>query len=574
MSSFVGRLSKHSNRSQPAIAEQPLSPTGPGLGFGSGGAPAAGNSCPGLLADSPAEATPLSTNTTLSSSEPFVDALQNLASQPSSHLCNPQSAGSNLNPASLLIPSLGVAAEDSSPAFNGPQRFQTPLEQQRSPPPPPLNLASQRLHLQQQQQFYDIASASVDQVPGPDVFQQSQTATGASEKRSTRKLIKGIFSSSGRTSHDPTHQHKSSPPHGHHSPYDNTAGLARHSSKRDSRITLPNTTIRSVPGEQLELSSYEDDRYQPPDHPPPPQQPQPHPLQRRGTLHVQEHQVLHEPQGPGLGFGAGITLPNTTIRSVPGEQLELSSYEDDRYQPPDHPPPPQQPQPHPLQRRGTLHVQEHQVLHEPQAQQTASYDQPLLQTRSHGLQHPHLHLSGIPSQGPHEQFSEPHIVPSHSSAVLQQQNPETISQLSYDSWITDSDQRSLHQQTSVQTSPAAVYPATLVQEAASAIPKPTPTQNSHNHSPQQPAMVPPGGVPPPNRRLDVEKALRGQAEPAPGPATGYRQGSVSTNPMSPLPPTSGQNLSYRGDRASQYELYESKYRANPPTRQMKTRKNT
>ncbi|EQK97439.1 S-adenosylmethionine-dependent methyltransferase-like protein [Ophiocordyceps sinensis CO18] len=66
-------------------------------------------------------------------------------------------------------------------------------------------------------------------------------------------------------------------------------------------------------------------------------------------------------------------------------------------------------------------------------------------------------------------------------------------------------------------------------------------------------MVPPGGVPPPNRRLDVEKALRGQAEPAPGPATGYRQGSVSTNPMSPLPPTSGQNLSYRGDRASQYE---------------------
>lgn len=215
MPSFVGRLSKHSNRSQPAIAEQQ-----PASGAGNSGGPGL------LLADSPAEANPPApSHTAFSSSESFADALQTLASQPPPppQLSIPQLPGPGSDHSPLLTPL--VAAEGSSPALNGRKRFHTPLEQQRSPPPPLLHLASQR-------QQHDVAS--LDQASSPDAFQQPPPATGGPEKRSTRKLIKGIFSGSGRASNDAPYQPKSSPTHGHHSSYDNTAGLARRSSKRVS----------------------------------------------------------------------------------------------------------------------------------------------------------------------------------------------------------------------------------------------------------------------------------------------------------------------------------------------------
>lgn len=108
MPNFVGRPSKPSDRSQHALADQPPAvPAGPSL--------SAGNSGLGLLADSPADATPASANTALSSSESFADALQHLASPPSPHLGSP----SLVNPAPLLIPPLGQAPEGSSPAFDG-----------------------------------------------------------------------------------------------------------------------------------------------------------------------------------------------------------------------------------------------------------------------------------------------------------------------------------------------------------------------------------------------------------------------------------------------------------------------
>ncbi|PHH70391.1 hypothetical protein CDD82_7165 [Ophiocordyceps australis] len=62
---------------------------------------------------------------------------------------------------------------------------------------------------------------------------------------------------------------------------------------------------------------------------------------------------------------------------------------------------------------------------------------------------------------------------------------------------------------------------------------------------------------PSNRRIDAEKASRGQSEIAPALPT-FRQGSAvsltSANPLSPPPAQTGpQNPAYRGDRPSQYD---------------------
>ncbi|KND92613.1 hypothetical protein TOPH_02506 [Tolypocladium ophioglossoides CBS 100239] len=526
MPSF-GRLSKHSNRSQHAIAEPPLSAVSPvsvsgaAPGSGSGSGSGTANSGAGQ-ADSPADTTvpqsALSSSTALSSSKSFVDAQQQHQHQqpppqPPPHLYSPQTAGANPSP--LQIPP-GVSV-GSSPVFDG--RQQTPQT--------PVDFADGA-----QQQVYGIASGgSIDDLPSTGSYQQSSPiAANAPEKRSTRKLIKGIFSS-GRSSHDTPHhnqqqqqqqQHPQHQGHGHHSFYDDAAGLGRRPSKRVSNPPVLKTSL-SQPIQQ------------PPDrdwHPQGPYSQLPSPLQHLGE--VDEHPYSAQDSDVDLPTqDSRIALANiTTIRQVSGERLESSPYDDELYQPPDHPPPhqqqqlqhqlQQQPPPsqqQPLQRQGTLHIQDQQIRYDPQQQQSVAYD----------------HQS---PQGPQ-----------------QQQNPETVSQLSHESPITDPDQRSATQQQSAQTSPAVHYSATQVQDVASTTPKPPPIQNSSIQPQQQPTMAPPGGAPPPNRRMDAEKGLRGQVEPPLGPPPGYRQGSISMNSMSSLPPPPGgpQNPAYRGDRASQYE---------------------
>ncbi|KAL3593858.1 hypothetical protein FPOAC2_08159 [Fusarium poae] len=93
-----------------------------------------------------------------------------------------------------------------------------------------LNRYSQILPQQQQQQV------------------QNQAQTAPAEKRSTRKLIKGIFSGSNRGASDSQHHQGISIGHSNNQSYDNTGGLARRPSKRTSRISLHNT-IRQVTGE-------------------------------------------------------------------------------------------------------------------------------------------------------------------------------------------------------------------------------------------------------------------------------------------------------------------------------------
>lgn len=236
----------------------------------------------------------------------------------------------------------------------------------------------------------------------------------------------------------------------------------------------------------------------------------------------------------------------STVRSVPGENLETSpSYDEDEfYQPPDHPPPQQQSQSS-LQRRGTLHFQDQPTVPYESPTTSTPYDYQL----APGRQQLPLQFHPNPLQGLHQQLADFRPV-SGQQQLQQQQNPETISQVSYESHITDSDQRSIHQQQPAQSSPAGRYPGP--QEAASAAPKLT-VQTTDIQPPQPPPLMAPPSGPPPTRRIESEKGLRGQVEPPPGPPSGYRQVPVSLNTMSPLPPVPGQNSAFRGDRPSQYD---------------------
>jgi hypothetical protein len=91
---------------------------------------------------------------------------------------------------------------------------------------------------------YDNQNPSVDdlnrysQIPPQQLQQQQQVQTQAqtapAEKRSTRKLIKGIFSGSNRGASDNQHHQGISISHSNNQSYDNTGGLARRPSKRVS----------------------------------------------------------------------------------------------------------------------------------------------------------------------------------------------------------------------------------------------------------------------------------------------------------------------------------------------------
>lgn len=89
---------------------------------------------------------------------------------------------------------------------------------------------------------YDNQNPSADdlnrysQLPPQQLQQQApaQAQTAPAEKRSTRKLIKGIFSGSNRGASDSQHHHGISIGHSNNQSYDNTGGLARRPSKRVS----------------------------------------------------------------------------------------------------------------------------------------------------------------------------------------------------------------------------------------------------------------------------------------------------------------------------------------------------
>ncbi|OAQ95047.1 S-adenosylmethionine-dependent methyltransferase-like protein [Purpureocillium lilacinum] len=532
--------------------------------------------------------TPLSSTTGLSSNEHFVDAQQHQLSQQQQHpTASSLSSSSQPQPqpqqhphfygqqsAGVRLPPLQTSSDvalGGSPVFDARhQHPATPIDfadaaavsrsQSQRFDPSVHHLTQQ--HQQQHPQVYGIASGSIDDLPGTASYQPSPIATNAPEKRSTRKLFKGIFGS-GRSSHDPAPQQQHG--HAHQVSYDNTAGLARRPSKRVSNPPIKTGSLPPATQQQQPPSGSDRDWYQGP-----PSQ-QPSPLHDLGEVDeypysAQESNAHIPPQDSRLVY------PSTTIRQVSREHLDTSPYDEELYQAPDHLPHQLQQhhqqlqhQPQPLQRQGTLHGQDQQILYEPQQQQSQQQQPPpppQQQTATYDLQPPpshqqqQFHHGGNSPQAPYQPGQEPRIVTSHFGL---QQNPETISQLSHESPVTDPDQRSANQQQSAQSSPAVHYASAQDLDPSLSTPKLPPIQvtNNQGQTQQQSAMAPPGGASAPSRRLDNDKALRGQVEPPPGPPPGYRQGGVPMNSMSPLPPPHGQggpqNPAYRSDRASQYE---------------------
>lgn len=149
--------------------------------------------------------------------------------------------------------------------------------------------------------------------------------------------------------------------------------------------------------------------------------------------------------------------------------------------------------------------------------------------------------------------------PSHLSAE-RLRNPETISQLSYDSPGADGDQQTSSNVQSTATSPAVRYSA-HVQDLPSRTSSLQPLshqgvqqqeegQLQEQQQQQQPHMAPPAGGPPQARgSQDTEKSLRGSSDMHAGPPPSYRHSQQPPNNMNPLPAVpqgaQGQNSNFR-----------------------------
>ncbi|KAL7763417.1 hypothetical protein ACKLNR_006775 [Fusarium oxysporum f. sp. zingiberi] len=374
--------------------------------------------------------------------------------------------------------------------------------------------------LQQQQQQQQQAQA------------QAQQQTAPAEKRSTRKLIKGIFSGSNRGASDGQHHHSISIGHNNNQSYDNTGGLARRPSKRVQQ--LPEGQRSPLP----QLSS------------------------RQGLDDINEHYTAHQSNKSSPSQTSRISLHNT-IRQVSGEvdqqqhQQQQQPYEDAAYhQNQSQAPLQQQQQQH--QQQPQTHIQVHTEDQQPQSgYETNVYDQqqsPLNPSQHSPSQQPYQ-FSNAQQQGNYHQGGNQggdlRSAPAHLGPSAQFQNPETVSQFSHESPIADSDQRSAKLQSA--TNSPAVNHALYIQNQGST-PSLPPAQQTTTQ-PQQPGMAPPTGGPPSARRPDSDK-LRGQADVPGGPPPTYRPANSmnNMNPLPPVPPQSaGQSPAYRGDRPSPYE---------------------
>ncbi|KAK2590256.1 hypothetical protein QQS21_012055 [Conoideocrella luteorostrata] len=596
---------------QPQPQPQPQAGSGVGVGAGvsaTAGATVMATSSHAAQANSSAEALPrpaLSSSTAHSSSD-HLETSADSRSPPQGqqqlqhqqlqqqqppplppHLFNTQTGGVNL-PLSLQTSGPGGSPsfdghQSQTPIDFGPgvsrsqsQRYGRPLSSQRQQPQQQQQHQRQQQQQQQQhhqqqqqQQVYGIASGSFDDLPNagahhqqlPPPPQQPSVLAPAAQKRSTRKLIKGIFGSS-RESHD-SHNHQQQPPpqptgHNPSGAYDNTAGLARRPSKRVSKP--PNLKTSFSQATQLPI-----DRDW---HTPGTYSQQPSPLHQGGEAERYSDYV-HGSNVDSPIQDSRIFLSSNGIRQVSGEHLETSLY-DEVYQPPDHPPPHQQlhnqqpppplqqPQPQPLQRQGTIRIQEQQAQYESQQpqqqQQAANFDSQSQQGRQQQPQQ-HFHYPSNSPQSPYQQAGEPRIVTSQLATSQQLQNPETVSQLSHDSPVTDSDPRSAFAHPQLHQAQGIHHGSTPPQDGSA---NSLSSQGASLQGQDQSAMPPPapGGGPPSTRRgQEPEKGLRGQADTPSGPPPAYhRQGSMSLNAMSPAPPP-GQgampNPGHREDREAQ-----------------------
>lgn len=639
MPSF-GRLGKHNNRSQHAIAAEAPQQVGAGSGLstatastraapgpgaataGASPSPAGSGPGPGATTTTDAEADlraqsalPTGSSSALSSSESFVlqqqQQQQQLQFQQQHNQQQQQqqqprlSSGGPPSHAQLFQsqnPAVAVPAYDERqlqqhfqqlqqggplpPQQQQLQQQQQQLQQSLPPPPPQQNklqkqpsqqqqqLQQQQQQLQQQQQqghtqqqfqqpgdfdsasststrqsqryslhnLLNISQTSLHDQPGhhqnPQQQQQQQQqqsqaagqASSTSKKRSAQKIIKGLFSGRGHDSHRDQQSPSSS------ASYDNTVGLARRPSKRVSTLSQQ----QPPPNLKTGLATSDRDWHS---HRPSSSVHQTSPLQGVGEAeeyYAADHQYhdLHQQQPDPRIDPRHSVPPINTARGI-GAPDDLSSpYDDAVY----HAPPPSalhhpspsvsqhqnspsqlqpQPQPHVLSSQESLQLQHHQqqlqqLRYDPQQQQQAAYDQQLPPPPSSSQQY---YSNANSPQDQYQQTTDPRIVTTHLvTGSQQQQNPETVSQLSRESPVPDSDQRSLNQ----QPSPAIHYSVPQAHDQASNVALP-PSQPTNQQQLSQPAMAPPGGGGvPTNRRPGEEKAL-------PGAPPGYRHTHTNSN---------------------------------------------
>ncbi|KAG5973779.1 hypothetical protein E4U58_004233 [Claviceps cyperi] len=407
--------------------------------------------------------------------------------------------------AANLYPSLQTSSPGGSPSFDG-QQPQTPIgfdpAVSRSQSNRP---ASQQQQQQQQHPVYDdFPDQGAYQLQQKNLGQQqSSPASATPQKRSTRQLIKDIFGSS-RESHDAQQQQQQqsqpqpqpssqSASHSPIGPYDSTAGLALRPSQRGSRIFVDQESARQVSYEHLDTSPH-DQLYQPPDHPPPhhqqqappplqQHQPQPQSLQHRGTTRTQERQAQFESH---------------------------------------------QQQPQPQSQSQQTHSR-HQSL----SKQAANYEQGALQQPQH---HPHFPAHSPPSS--HPPSGESHIVTTQLEKSRHFQNAETISQLSHDSSVTDSESWSSfslqlpHQARQAQNT---LHGSAQSRDATVNF---LTRQGAGLQDQDFAEMAPPGaggGSQSGRRGTDADRGLRGQVEPPPGPPPGYHHQGIDQGRQSPQP---------------------------------------
>ncbi|KAK8108582.1 hypothetical protein PG984_014383 [Apiospora sp. TS-2023a] len=405
--------------------------------------------------------------------------------------------------------------------------------------------------------------------------QQQPPAAPTESKRSARKLIKkivaGASSASGRSSN--SNNHSSNPStsdqhsyHQHHNSYDNSPGLGRKSSKRISSNFPPSIRTTGVSQSSIDLQQQQQqqqqqtpqlqpsdwppqDQEQPPPPPPKPQQQQPpppslghqpvnpSPLSQGGGDSEQGYNRDHNniAISPELQRAPPPTPHQTTIRQVPTDQdsSPYSANEDIAYQ--------HQIRAQQLLQQAQAHVQADQQ--QQQSPQQQLYGRVVVDPAQdqYRQQYP-----PPPGQVQYQQGNPPPLYTTHLGAEAQHPNPETVSQLSHDSSITDTDARS-----SVifneQHTPALSY-AQLDQRQVQPHASSSPASQSDN-------MPPPPGPPPSSTRRsgENEKNMRaaGQVEPPPGPPPGYRHSnSQGGSNLSSLPPTPGVPANVQAYRAS------------------------
>ncbi|KAI1340461.1 hypothetical protein F5Y15DRAFT_414788 [Xylariaceae sp. FL0016] len=414
------------------------------------------------------------------------------------------------------------------------------------------------LQTQQHHQF-TIASSSADDLPqtahlaSPVVSQAStpgqglppsslsHSQTAPTEKRSTRKLIKNILSGSSSSSR-PTSDH-------YQDSYDNTASLVvRRPSKRSANS-------HSARGTSLLTRSVDHPDWVPP----PSTSSRHHPL----PPHNQ-----HSPASQGVGAFEDPYIVTPSNQEILLQNSQETLPNTIRHVPPEVNPSPYDPEDLAFHQRQAIAHHQAQII---QAQQHG-HGQAQAQIQAHPEQQQQIYGQIVvdPAQNqyqyshPHEQYqaspqvqqagSRPSLYAGHlSTESPQPPNPETISQLSYESPTSESEQQQQQQQAAnsqaTQESPAVKSPQPESQtppnpQPVSVSPQPSAAQGQGQTQAQ--TMAPPTVGPGQSRRSGENDKVG----PPSGPPPGFRHSQGPMSSMNPLPPTPGVSTAPQNFRAS------------------------